>query len=578
MRTSLLYERLEAPLAPLERLPRGLWLWSLVHSQGRLVPRLAGIAGLRGALLEGHAAATADANGQWPPPPLADHVAVTLETADLPRHCEGEPALTETVLRSLCFHLDMIVDYRDRGDSEEEAATRTLEAFAADWKDRCGTMDELSAIFGEYADLVKNSRWDMMRGLLRSGGWQEVIRARRLIEALPELARIVRQLGRARETDEMDTASHSDVRVMEEHLAMREVVRIVQVPDYPGETLGVRRSGRVARMLPAEAMALLHPRLRLVWHARHAERTLLSYQDDDRMPDVKSELAPAWRPSARRVSNKRREMGPMLVCVDTSGSMQGGAEAVAKAVVLESVRTAHAHVAVARRVHLVRLARPAELAHDTRELGQCFDQAAGANHLLPAAAAQQPAHHVPARVLHQVGVFAEDRRQLVHRAAAVLPVRGESLQRPRRGLLLAVAPVPVVDDHVQVEAERAQHRLGEGRLAFAVARQVGRLKRHCHVVGQGRGRPLPIGVGGGGGVTFEQRPAQACDARQSRHQPPLRMDQAPQPQAPRQALQRRQRRFEALVEQRCAHGRAPLQRRGRETGRLRHPPPVAAAC
>ncbi|MEO8653511.1 MAG: hypothetical protein ABI409_05250 [Ramlibacter sp.] len=34
--TSLLYERLEAPLAPLDRLPRGLWLWGLVHSQGRL--------------------------------------------------------------------------------------------------------------------------------------------------------------------------------------------------------------------------------------------------------------------------------------------------------------------------------------------------------------------------------------------------------------------------------------------------------------------------------------------------------------------------------------------------------------
>src|SRR5574340_1387151 len=33
-------------------------------------------------------------------------------------------------------------------------------------------------------------------------------------------------------------------------------------------------------------------------------------------------------------------MGPLLVCVDTSGSMQGGAEAVAKAAVLEAVRTA----------------------------------------------------------------------------------------------------------------------------------------------------------------------------------------------------------------------------------------------
>ena len=208
-----------------------------------------------------------------------------------------------------------------------------------------------------------------------------------------------------------------------------------------------------------------------------------------------------------------------------------------------------AHVAVIRRVRLVGLARAAELAHDAREFGQRFDQAPGADHLLPAAAAQQPAHHVPARVLHQVGVLAEDRRQLVHRVAAVFPVRGESLQRPGRGLVLAVAAVPVVDDHVQVEAQRAQHRLGEGRLAFAVARQVGSFQRHRDALGQGWGRPLRVG----GGVAFEQRRPQAFDARQARHQPPLRMDQAPQPQAPRQALQRRQRRFEALVEQGRAH-------------------------
>jgi len=353
-RASLLYERLEAPLAPLDRLPRGLWLWSLVHSQGGLASRLAGIERLRAALLEGRAAADAG----WPPPPLAARAAAVLESIGLPAHCAGEPALADTVLRSLCFHLDRIVDAMDRGHGAEAAADLALDSFAADWKERCGTMDELSAVFGEYADLVKNTRWDMMRGLLRSAGWQEVVRARRLIEDLPDLARIVRQLGRARVTEEPDAASHSEVRIMEEHLAVREVERIEQVPDYPGETLGVRRSGRVARMLPAEAMLLLHPRLRLVWHARHAERTLLTYQDDDRMPAVTHELAPAWRPSSRRVPDKRLEMGPMLVCVDTSGSMQGGAEAVAKAVVLEAVRTAHAQ---RRSCHLFAFSGPEEV-------------------------------------------------------------------------------------------------------------------------------------------------------------------------------------------------------------------------
>jgi uncharacterized protein with von Willebrand factor type A (vWA) domain len=351
---SLLYERLEAPLAPLPRLPRGLWLWSLIHSQGQLEPRLAGIERLRASLLEGRAEGSAG----WPPAPLAERLAVLLDALELPRYCQAQGDLTDNVLRSLCFHLDLIVDYVDRGADEEAATVKALEAFGADWKERCGMMDELTAVFGDFGDLVKNTRWDMMRGLLRSGGWQEVVRIRRLIESLPELARIVRQLGRARLTDEPDESNRCDVQVMEEAMLLRQVLRTTRVPDYPGETRGVRRSGRVARMLPAEAMLLIHPRLRLVWHARHAERTLLTYEDDDRMKEVVHELAPAWRPSSQRVPNKRLEMGPMLVCVDTSGSMQGGAEAVAKAVVLEAARTAHAQK---RACHVFAFSGPEEI-------------------------------------------------------------------------------------------------------------------------------------------------------------------------------------------------------------------------
>jgi hypothetical protein len=47
------------------------------------------------------------------------------------------------------------------------------------------------------------------------------------------------------------------------------------------------------------------------------------------------------------VPEHRLEMGPLLLCVDTSGSMKGGAEAVAKATVLEAVRVAHAAAAAA---------------------------------------------------------------------------------------------------------------------------------------------------------------------------------------------------------------------------------------
>jgi uncharacterized protein with von Willebrand factor type A (vWA) domain len=336
---SLLTQALEAPLAPLERLPRTLWLGTLVHSQGALEPRLHDLEQLRAQLLGG---GVPDLSAGWLAPALARGVEAAIAEADVASHCALDDALADQVARSLLWHLDRIVDLIDRGATPAQAEARALEAFVADWRERCGALDALVDVLGGLGDLVKNNRWDLLRGLLKSSGWQEVVRIRRLIEQLPGLADLIRALGRARQTELPDPARPAAARVMEQASAWRTDRRSLRVPDLPGETRGVRRSARVARMLPAEAVLLNHPRLRLVWHARHAERTLLTYEDDDRIDeDVRREV-PVWRPARQPAPGLRLELGPMLVCVDTSGSMQGGAEAVAKAVVLEAVRSAHA--------------------------------------------------------------------------------------------------------------------------------------------------------------------------------------------------------------------------------------------
>ncbi|HET9594112.1 MAG TPA: VWA domain-containing protein [Anaeromyxobacteraceae bacterium] len=373
---SLLAERLEAPLSPLDRLPRTLWLGTLAHSHGPLVPRLAAVERLRAALVAGRGP---DADAGWPDHRLARGLAATFGSLELPRHCAGDEALADLVLRSLLWHLDRIPDLVDRGSSEEAARAGALAAFAADWSERFGEIDELAQVLGPVGDLLKSARWDLLRGVLRSTGWQEVVRIRGLLERLPDLSRVIRRLGRARPTDDPDHGRAAPAR--EREAALRPERRTARVPDVPGETRGVCRSGRVARMLPAEAMLLRHPRLRLVWHARHAERTLLTYEDDDRVDDLVLREAPAWRERTTPVPERRLELGPMLVCVDTSGSMQGGAEQVAKAVVLEAVRTAHAQ---RRACHVFAFSGPGEvvdmpLAVDagglerlTRFMGQSF--------------------------------------------------------------------------------------------------------------------------------------------------------------------------------------------------------------
>ena len=351
----VLTEALEAPLAPLDRRPRGLWLGTLAHSHGRLVPRLAEVERL---LADLHAGRGPDGRGAWPSPRLAAAVAAAFRALDLPRFCALAEELPELVLRSLLGHLDLVPDYVDRGATPAAAEVRAVEAFADDWRERCGELDELVDVLGAVPDLFKTTRWDLLRGLLRSEGWQEVVRIRRLLDGLPELVQVIRRLGRARETDAPDESREVSLEVMERATARREDRRETRVPELPGETRGVRRSSRVARMLPAEAMLLAHPRLRLVWHARHAERTLLTYEDDDRLDEAVQRDVPVLRATARRTSGRRLELGPMLVCVDTSGSMQGGAELVAKAVVLEAARTAHAQ---GRPCHVFAFSGPGEV-------------------------------------------------------------------------------------------------------------------------------------------------------------------------------------------------------------------------
>ncbi len=360
---SLLFEQREERLAALASLPRSLWLGSLINSQGALESRLGALQCLRDALLVG--ALPDPAGACWPDRALAAGLRATLVRLGLPDLCRDHDELADPLLASMLWHLDLIVDYVDRGDSTDAASARALAAFADDWQERCDMLDELEAVFGTIGNALKNTHWDELRGLLASDGWQEVVRIRRLLAALPGLSDVLRRLGRTRPAADDDESRRLDLQLTEQSTAWCERVVVTHVPEMPGETRGVCRSGRIARMLPSETMQLTHRRLRLLWHAHHAERCLLTYEEDDRMHQSVRDRIPVSRPCPQRQPDRRMEAGPMLLCVDTSGSMQGGAEAVAKAVVLEAMRAAHAQQ---RHCHVFAYGGPDEIVEQTLDL------------------------------------------------------------------------------------------------------------------------------------------------------------------------------------------------------------------
>ncbi len=257
--------------------------------------------------------------------------------------CRDHDELTDQLLGSMLWHLDLIVDYVDRGDSTEAAIARALTAFAEDWQERCGLLDELEAVFGTTGHVLKNTHWDQLRGLLRSDGWQEVVRIRRLLEALPGLSDVLRRLGRAQPAADEDESRPA------RSAAGRAVHRVVRARRRHARA---RDAGRNARRVPvgshrAHAAVGDHAADAPAPAPACGTRTtpsacLLTYEEDDRMHQSVRDRVPVSRPCPQRKPDRRMEAGPMLICVDTSGSMQGGAEAVAKAVVLEAMRTAHA--------------------------------------------------------------------------------------------------------------------------------------------------------------------------------------------------------------------------------------------
>jgi uncharacterized protein with von Willebrand factor type A (vWA) domain len=109
-------------------------------------------------------------------------------------------------------------------------------------------------------------------------------------------------------------------------------------------------------MLPSEAVLLGHPTLKWLWHARRAEQSLTTYLVQGVWADRVSMEGEVQ--VEKDVASPRKERGPILVCLDTSGSMAGVPEQIAKAVVLESMRVAHVE---GRACHLYNFSGPGQV-------------------------------------------------------------------------------------------------------------------------------------------------------------------------------------------------------------------------
>ena len=203
------------------------------------------------------------------------------------------------------------------------------------WGEKLAGWTSVSEVFGQLQSEASFG-WDLSRGLLKHVGWAKVEQMNKLLKSLPQIAEIAKALGRAKSSD---NDFGPEERSMAKVSRVREELNWVDAPDARTHTDGIHKSDDIPRMLPMEGSLYLHPVFRKLWKAKFIERSLACYQVKGIAQRRK--LTEEWV-EEEQVVRKKLERGPIIVCLDTSGSMHGVPETVAKAITLEAMRLAHA--------------------------------------------------------------------------------------------------------------------------------------------------------------------------------------------------------------------------------------------
>jgi len=161
--------------------------------------------------------------------------------------------------------------------------------------------------------------WDLSNGIFEESGFEIFDTFAKLLEndeSLQELAKILGKQSRAQST-------------FEKELRDKVVIKSEWQPKnaYRGEINGLKYSNDISCVLPSELALLRNPATKKLFQLKFAQKQLLSYNYRSK-EEIEKE-----RVEQEEVSVEKKEpKGPIIVCVDTSGSMQGTPENIAKTV------------------------------------------------------------------------------------------------------------------------------------------------------------------------------------------------------------------------------------------------------
>ncbi|MBD3353073.1 MAG: hypothetical protein GF364_16450, partial [Candidatus Lokiarchaeota archaeon] len=167
--------------------------------------------------------------------------------------------------------------------------------------------------------------WDLSKGLWQKEGFNVLEQYNDLLEKEPDLRKLAEMLGR--------------MHLVEHELEEQEIKETVFSPYYKifhakkSELIGIHESNDINNLLPIELTFLDNSVAENIFYKKFVDKKLLSYRfvgydSTDNQQKNRTDLVP------------RLNRGPILICVDTSGSMHGTPEHVAKVLCFAILRIA----------------------------------------------------------------------------------------------------------------------------------------------------------------------------------------------------------------------------------------------
>ncbi len=159
--------------------------------------------------------------------------------------------------------------------------------------------------------------WDMSKGTWQRVNFDLLKQYANLLKKDKALAELAEMLGRMQQAE----------KDLEEELFTNTVIKTEWVVEYAhkADLVGVRESDDLSSMLPSETAFLSDPVLQTIFFKKFAEKKLQTFEYQSKSLAYREEEF-----EDKRLKAKENEKGPFIICVDTSGSMHGTPETVAK--------------------------------------------------------------------------------------------------------------------------------------------------------------------------------------------------------------------------------------------------------